>query len=614
MDDRRLVEADNVLVNGQLTPFSIWFQTDFPFSTLALWAQWHLWGAHPGGYHAVNIILHALSALLLWAVLARLKIPGAWLAAFLFAVHPVCVNSVARIAEIKNTLSLPFFLMAILFYLTATEPRSTGPSAWRYGASLVAFVLALLSKTSTIMLPVILLACVAWRNRRIGKEDLIRTAPFFLLAIAFGVMSAWFQKYQAMTGPPLAPESFLARVADAGRIFWFYLGKAWFPWNLNLVYAPWSSDPASALAWLPDALLLTTLALAWWKRTTWGGPLLFGLGVYAVALFPVLGFFDSQFLTKWRVSDHLQYLPLLAPVALAAATMASRLPPLVFRVLGPLLIAVFLVLTVQRARVFRSEESLFRGSLAKNPAAWGLENDLGVLLAKQGHFADAQIHLEKSVQLNAKNVDAESNLGQVLEEQGQAAKAEAHFRAALRLEPDNLEAHRRFAQVLLAQGRFDEALGQLRLTLALSTKPEPSLRMEYANLLHRTGHLEESIAVLRQIVARQPDSVEALNNLAWLLSTAPSANLRNGPEAISLAERALRLPAVKNVCVPGTLAAAYAEAGRFPEAVATAESAIAEETSSGQARFAQLNRYLLENYYRAQKPFRELSAPAGSTR
>ena len=195
MDDRRLVEGDNPLVNGELGPFSIWFQTDFALSTFVMWAQWLAWGNNPGWYHVVNMLLHAASAVLLWRVLVRLQIPGAWVAGAIFAVHPVCVNSVARIAEVKNTLSLPFFLLSLLLYLPNPVPNlNLNPNPQRlrlrlgelrYGLSLAAFVLALLSKTSTIMLPVVLLACAAWQRGRITRRDLFRTSPFFMLALAF---------------------------------------------------------------------------------------------------------------------------------------------------------------------------------------------------------------------------------------------------------------------------------------------------------------------------------------------------------------------------------------------------------------------------------------------
>src|ERR1700722_16029941 len=176
MDDVRLLGSDNPLINGQLTPSSLWFQTDFTLATFGWWVERLLFGNDPAGYHVVNITLHAISAVLFWRLLARLKIPGAWLAGALFAVHPVCVNSVARIAELKNTLSLPFFLLSFLAYLRyeaaalhpaeGTQPPSNKATAWLV-VSLVAFVLSLLAKTPAVMLPVVLLLYALWQRRRI---------------------------------------------------------------------------------------------------------------------------------------------------------------------------------------------------------------------------------------------------------------------------------------------------------------------------------------------------------------------------------------------------------------------------------------------------------------
>ncbi len=608
MDDWRMVKGDNPLVNGEFGPFSIWFQKEWALSWFVFWAQWLAWGPHPGCYHAVNMLLHAVSAVLVWRLLAGLKIPGAWLAAALFAVHPVCVNSVARIAEMKNTLSLPFFFLSFWLYLPNLNPNRDHESrhlpALRYGLSLVAFVLALLSKTSTIMLPLVLLACVAWQRGRITRRDLLRTSPFFVLALAFGLMSAWFQKHQQLVGMTLQPKSFWERLALAGRVFWFYFGKALLPLNLNLVYPQWKVDATAPASYIPDLLFGGAVLVCWRFRRGWGRHVLLGLGIFAVTLFPVLGFFDSQFLTRWRVSDHLQYLPLIAPVTLAVAGMAFLLPVAAFRCVAATLVGLLSFLTFQRAQVFASEESLFRDTLAKNPAAWGIQSDLGVILAARKNYTEAEEHFVASLQSNPDNPDAQSNLGQTLAVQGKFKEAEPHFLAALKSKPDDPETHKRFATALMRQGRNQEALSHLRVALALSPKPDLRMRLDYATLLHQTGDLRESVAQLRQALLLQPDSVEALNNLAWLLATASDNTLRDGVEAVRCAERAARLPPVKEMCVPGTLAAAYAEAGRFPEAVATAEKAVEMETAAGETRFAAINRQLLR-FYRAGKPFHE---------
>jgi Flp pilus assembly protein TadD len=618
MDDWRMVKADNPLVNGDFGPCSIWFQKEWPLSWFVFWAQWLAWGPHPGCYHAVNMLLHAVSAVLLWRLLARLKIPGAWVAAAIFAVHPVCVNSVARIAEMKNTLSLPFFLLSFWLFLpnlTSPPNPNLNPNlnptpercalpALRYGLSLAAFVLALLSKTSTIMLPVVLLACVAWQRGRITRRDLLRTGPFFLLALAFGLMSAWFQKHQQLVGMTLQPESFLERLALAGRVFWFYLGKALLPLNLNLVYPWWKVDATAPASYIPDLLFCAAVLVCWRFRRGWGRHVLFGLGIFAITLFPVLGFFDSQFLTRWRVSDHLQYLPLIAPVTLAVAGMAFLLPAAAFRGVAAVLVGLLSFLTFQRAQVFASEETLFRDTLAKNPAAWGIHNDLGVILAARKNYSEAMEHFVASLQSNPDYSEAQSNLGQALAVQGKLNDAEPHYLAAIKLKPDDPETHRRFAVLLIQQGRTREALHHQRMALTFSLKPDIKMRMDYVALLHQTGDLRGAVAQLRQVLLLKPDSVEALNNLAWMLATASDDTLRDGAEAVRYAERAARLPPVKEMCVPGTLAAAYAEAGRFPEAIATAEKAVEMETAAGETRFAAINRQLLR-LYRAGKPFHE---------
>ena len=617
MDDRRLIQEDNPIVTGQLGPGSIWFRAEWAFSTFVFWLQWLAWGARPGWYHAVNMALHAASAVLLWRLLARLKIPGAWLAGAIFAVHPVAVASVARIAEMKNTLSLPFFLLAALFYVRYEDascpakgvgqnsscqdfderrnpslrlsPRERGergrgraPAALWYGLSLGAFVLALLSKTSTVMLPFVLLGVAAFRRGRIRGRDLIYTGPFFGLALAFGLMSAWFQKHVYLVGVTLAPESFGERLAIAGRAFWFYLGKVLLPVDLNLVYPRWKVDASSLLSFLPVFLIGAAFLLCWRFRRAWGRPVLLGLGTFAVTLLPALGFFDSQFLTRWQVSDHLQYLPMIAPVALAAAALAVLLRAGVFRAAAAMLVLALTILTFARAQCFAAPERLFRDTLAKNPEAWAARNDLGVILAAATNLPAAIEQFTASIQSNPDNPDAHANLAQALALQGKFEQAEAEFGKALALKPLDAQVYRNFAATLGQLGKPGEAARQLQT--ALSLKPDLPTRLELAQLFFQQGDLGQAETQYRLALRLDPDCLEALNNLGWLLATASDDHLRDGPEAVHLAERARRLPPLPGLCVAGTLAAAYAEAGRFPDAVATAEKAVQDETAAGETR------------------------------
>jgi len=258
----------NPLLTGEQTPSAIWFHVDFPLTYLVFWLEWLVWGNHPVGYHVVSVLLHVSSALLLWRVLAQLKVPAPWLAAMLFAVHPVCVASVAWIAELKNTLSLPFFLLSLLWYyqsdshLRASDFRPR--TSLKYTLSLLAFALALLSKTSTVMLPVVLLGSAWWQRGRITWRDWLRTSPFFALALAFGLRSMWFQAHGAIAGVTVQSENLWGRLAGAGMALWFYLGKALLPLNLCMIYPRWRIGATAAASYLP--LLL-------WSPSGHGGAL-----------------------------------------------------------------------------------------------------------------------------------------------------------------------------------------------------------------------------------------------------------------------------------------------------------------------------------------------------
>ena len=611
-DDRLVLHDLNPLISGELTPWSIWFQTDFVLSNFGFWAEWLAWGEHPLGYHVVNLALQGLSACLVWQLLARLRIPGAWFAAAVFAVHPVAVNSVARIAELKNTLSLFFFLLTFLLYLrAAAEPyrarRADGPVAGRpafgwYLAAWLAFLLALFSKTTVITLPALLLLCAYWQRGRLVRADWLGTAPFFFLSLAFGLMSVWFQQHQALAGATLAPVSGADRLAVAGHDVWFYAGKTLWPAGLSVVYPWWQPASAGVGAWLPLAGVVGVLLAAWTCQRTWGRQVLFGFGAFVVALFPALGFFDAQFQTWFQISDHLQYLPLIALVALAAATLAVQLPRPVYVPVAGLVLAGLFTLSSARARVFATNETLWRDTLAKNPGAWMAHNNLGVILAKQNHIAEAREQFELSLADKPGNPAAEVDMGFTLAAQGDLAGAQDHFQAALASDPANVDARAGLAAVLAQLGQAQAARTQYRV--ALQIEPRVGTRLQFANLLYQTGDYTECVRQYHQALVTAPEQIEPMNNLAWLLATCPEEPVRDGTAAVRYAEKACALTHYTQPGMVGTLAAAYAEAGRFPEAVKTSEQAIQLSERSGNERFAAMNRQLLR-LYQAGRPYHE---------
>ena len=616
MDDSRLTGYDNPIITGKLKPYNIWFRFDFTLAMFGWWAEHALFGSDPTGYHVVNIVLHAASSLLLWRLLKLLNIPGAWLAGALFAVHPVCVNSVARISELKNTLSLPFLILSFIGYLRyeavalyPAEPgnpqRSSGKAAVWLTVSLVAFVVSLLAKTTAVMLPVVMLLCALWQRGRITKKDIIHTLPFFALSLAFGLMSVWYQKHQALqlAGQTLPPVSFPQRLAGAGYIFWFYLGKALFPVNLCLQYPGWKIDPAKAAAYLPGLLVcgVFIVSLIFWR--SWGRHVLFGVGSFAVILFPALGFFNAQFLTTWQVSDHLQYAALPAVISLVASGLAA-LPKTAFTGAAAALLVGSSILCATRAEAFKTQENLMVDTIAKNPQASGAHNDLGIILAVRGNYSKATQEFKTAVQCDPNNADARVDLGHALMLEENPAEAESNFLAALKIEPYNPQAHKTYADLLRKEGRNAEALYHMKTGLLF--KPDFETYMGAASLEYQIGHSREAVAYFQRALALKRDP-GALNDLAWILSTCPDSSVRDGNKAVGYAEEACRLTGNNEPGMVGTLAAAYAEAGRFSEAITTAETAENLATDAGDTQLASMSRNMLL-LYRAGKPYRETAA------
>lgn len=601
-DDLLLVH-ENPLVKGEFTLGTIWFRTDFPLSNVALWLEWLAFGDNATGYRIVNAVLHATSCVLLWRLLVRLNIPGAWLAAALFAVHPVAVASVAWISEIKNTLSLPFYLLSFWFYLGAeenSEANRTRRARWNYFFSLLAFILALLAKTSTVMLPVILLAGAGWRRGRVTKLDCLCIAPHFALALAFGLMTVWFQTQQTLAGFSLPPETFAGKLAGAGLAIGFYLGKALLPLQLNAVYPRWEIDPGSVVNYLPLLLLVGVAVLCWRFRRSWGRHALFAMVCFVASLFPILGLIDMYFLVFSRVSDHFQYLALVVPLAAIAAMLSSIRTAIPARIASVVLVAGFGLLAFQRAKVYATDESLWRDTLAKNPAAWNAHNNLGCILAEKNELAVATEHFLASLKLNPRNAGAHVNYGKVLLLKNDFAGAESHFRTALEIKPNQVEALLGSGQALAATGRNIEAVEKLRAALHL--KPDHETRLQLAPLLSSLGRDAEAVVELQSVLATQPDSLPALQNLAWILATSWDEKVRNGPEAVRLAERACALTNRQEARMLSALAAALAEVERFPEAIATAQQTIERAQAIGDLGFAQVNAQLLR-LYRAGRPY-----------
>ena len=454
-DDDILI-TNNVLIQASNGLSKIWFSTQpvdyFPITNTAFWIEWRLFGDSPLGYHVVNLVLHLIASLLIWAVLDRLMIPGSWLAAILFAIHPVAVPSVAWISEQKNTLSICFYLLSILAYLAFLDRQLSDQRRRRdYVFALAAFLLALLAKPAVVVLPVILLMLIWWKRRKVTPRDIFALVPFFALALVMGLVTIWFQLWRITSDTDIIPlEPWLCRIAGTGRGVWFYLYKAIAPLNLTIIYPKWIINPADLLSYLPLTLLLALFTLLIYlsahRRLAWSRAALFAFACFVITLCPVLGIVRMAFRAYSPVADHLQYFALPAITALLAAaivTLAQRCRslklPMYF--LAFALVLTFTFLAWVRVQFFQDIETVSRQNIAVNPDAAFAWHNLGYALA---HQAPAPATLQAAadafnceLKIFPASVKGTLSLARILIQSGQLSEALSRLNSALALNPDN---------------------------------------------------------------------------------------------------------------------------------------------------------------------------------
>jgi tetratricopeptide (TPR) repeat protein len=552
-DDDLHVTANPTIV-GPLGLLEIWTTAAanyFPLVLTNFWVQHALWGVQPLGYHLVTLACHALSAVLLWRVLVQLRVPGAWLGAALWALHPVQVESVAWICELKNTQSAVFFLLSILCYVKWIDGRSgdrarspcdaaSGSSA-NYAFALFCALLAILSKPSTVTLPVALALCAWWLRRRLAWRDLLQLAPFFALSALAAGWTIWEQRVHSGAEGAAWAQTWPERFAIAGRVVWFYLGKLAWPADLIFIYPRWQIDMANPLALAPLVAALVALVVLWWRRDGVLGPFFFAAVFFGALLFPVMGFFSIYFFRYSFVGDHFQYLASMGPLALAGAGLTvglQRLPAALSRlrtILPVALLALLAVLTRRESLEYLSHESLWRATLARNPQASMAWFNLGDRLMRQGRHEEAIASFRRGLELRPDDAPGYSDLGSELVVVGRPQEAIPVFERALAIRPAYAEVHNNLGNALRSLGRIDEAVAQYEQAL----KIKPNYAEAHNNLaceLGAKGRMAEAIAHFEESIRQLPDNPSAHSNLGNALR-----DVGRLPEALASYERALRL-------------------------------------------------------------------------
>jgi tetratricopeptide (TPR) repeat protein len=491
-------------------------QQYYPVAYTTFWVEHKLWGDATLGYHIINILLHVMGAFLLWRILKTLDVPAAGLAAAIFALHPLQVESVAWISELKNTLSGVCYLGSALAYLRFDRSRNKAA----YALALVLFVLGLLTKTVIATLPAALLVVFWWKRGALRlKLDVLPLIPFFAAGITAGLFTSWMERYSVGANGADYNFSLVERCLIAGRAIWFYLGKLFWPADLIFSYPRWKVSHTIWWQYLFPAGVALLLGGFWVLRRWTRGPLaalLFFIGT----LFPALGFLNVFPFKYSFVADHFQYLAGIGIIVAASVGIHILFRGLRERgweiAFCAMLLAVLSVLTWRQSRMYTDIETLWRTTLARNPDCWLAEDDLGAVLFERGDFDGAISRFRASLAIDPSDAEAENNLGAALYKKGNVDEAMARFRKAFALRPNFAEAHWNLGNVFLDKGQVDDAISEFRKAEAI--RPDSGkLYYSLGNALLEKGQVDEAINQFRTMLVLQPDDAQAHYSLGLAL-------------------------------------------------------------------------------------------------
>lgn len=556
-------------------------QQYYPVIHSSFWLEHKLWGLHPLGFHAVNVLLHALNAWLVWRVARRLGFSetAAFITGALFAVHPVQVETVAWVTERKNTLSFALYAGSALWWIRwaglETGPNARAGDRRALAISFLLFVLALLAKSVTSTLPIVLLILGWWKRGRWTRRELW-LAPYFVAALGSGLLTIHLEAHNAGTERLRALFSGpTERVLLAGRALWFYAAKLIFPTGLTFIYPRWNLGERPLLAWLYPILAVAVLVGLFAARGKMGRGPFAGVLAWVVTLSPMLGFVDVFYFRYSFVADHFQYHASAFAFALAGQGIgrwvdgANRARARVGRWAVAGLLAAFAMVASDRVGAFRDVQTLWTRALERNPAAWIAWNNLGEQALDQGRTEDAERLFRSALDRDSTAHEAWNNLGVCLMNRGRAAEAAPAFQRAIELHPADIMAAENLGRSLFLSGQYGDAIRTLRAVVAMPQHgPEPEL--DLAGALARTGSANEAEQICREAKTRYPTDSRFDLMLANLLL------VRGAPaEAVQVLEAAATAGGRRDAFLLDRLAVTLAAAGRFSDAERVLEEALA---------------------------------------
>ncbi|MFM7035604.1 MAG: tetratricopeptide repeat protein [Planctomycetia bacterium] len=541
-DDDSLITQNPEVLSGSLEGLlAIWSNPSgfdyFPLTYSVLWLQAFFFGTQPTGYHITTILLHITNGLLLWGLLSRMRTPGAWAAALVFTIHPVCVESVAWVAETKNTLSLALFLASCIFWVKQDEEPS-GPGRERcYLLSVAFFLLAMFAKTSVVAMPVLTLLYAWWKRGSVTMQDLVRAAPLFLISLVLGIVTIQYQWGRGIGAETVPIGGIGPRIALAGMAIVFYLVTTIWPVHLLPIYPQWDVTPPKAWQFMPWIFIG---GAAWWmwknRDTAWGRHVIFGFGFFLLMISPVLGFLNFSFMRLSWVADHFLYLPMIGPIALIVATVATWLARredrerAVFTAMAAGVMFVLAANSFFYAINWRDEEHLYKRTLEGNDGAWAAHNQMAYITLRKGDVEAAYHHSQRATQLRPDLGETWYHLAVVLLQQGKTAEAIETFRRAVATSKDP-SIRLNFANLCLVHDLYSEAREQYESVLQQSPY-NPAIRNQYALTLFKLGEREKAIDEFRRVLEIDPTHREAAENLKVAIASRESDTQEGKPKTI----------------------------------------------------------------------------------
>jgi len=522
-DNEHLVQ--NPCIVGPLGFKDIWTSSRafyYPLVLTSFWVLYKLVGLNPLPFHLLNVFIHAASAVLLWRVLRKLGARAAWLGAALWALHPVMVQSVAWITELKNTQSCFFYLLSILFFLKTDNEKPRQRHVY-LGLSLLFFAMSITSKSATAMLPAVLVLCLWWQRRSGFRwRDLTVIFPFLLISAVASGWTVWEQRFHSGALGVEFSQTWPERLIIAGRDIWFYLSKLFWPNSLVFIYPRWNVDPTKLASFLPLLAALGGLLLLWWKRNGPLRPVFLAAAYFVLSLFPVLSFFNVYFFRYSFVSDHFQYLAAMGPLALIASGIAVGAAFLkknsseLQTAIGAALLVILTTLTWRQTRNYADAKSLYRATIEKNPNCWLAYNNLGAISFQEQRWDEAISCYEKARAIEPYPIpETLHNLGNSFFAKNDFAQAIGVYQAALRARPDDIKARNNLAISLIATGNINQAIEQFAEALRFDSN-DPDTHYNLGLLFIQLGRPEEALAHLTEAVRLKPDYEKAKQKLRAL--------------------------------------------------------------------------------------------------